>query len=804
MSTKSTSKTCSKNTPKVAVQDQVSLKTFVPPEISLCIEKCAAKLSFTPWTIKKDVYPIGSSPTANAGGTVIQEFKVTITRPTDGPSVCWNAFFTASNTGPDSAEFKLKAELTQGNTLFSDSVVNVMNVLPASYINTFTGTITLPPGKSISGTVSSCYGSLSCPENGLEKLNVVLTASPVTGGNILTDVSCELLKLDSNSCVDKKCYFFTENPSCGDSVKITNLSGADASPDVDCPDLRAVALAILGNNPLSLLKLEDRDSLIRPGDVVGDATVNTLLICPECFGTKNEIVLTVQTSCTGVVDGTVIKNTACITAAIIENDDFVLSDNACDKFCDPAEVAVKIFTPVICCEIETDKSRVCVCKTSKVIQEPSAYEIKGADYYFSDPPQDLLNAFGKSRFYFERIGADYYPYCDRFKLPNPSFVPTTLTGGAESKSCSFTLPLIFPQPLSSNFSILYSAFFTSVFNLDLVPSSREYLTGDILNALCQAYILLTNALIDVGCNKDNAKLTFGEIIGIIAVLLPLTTPDYKIIPAVIEYSITPNVIEGKNVCFRFALINAAPGQIYNYEVSISDGCGQDITVSDSLQKGTVTVSTETTCEKALNSNAVIEVCVPIKDIPDYGAAILVSINGLGLPDTLDRCEAIPASEVGSLRLGECIELTCDGTAGCEECKLVFNSGSVTLIKPVGDNDETKQIRANLTELLFALLELNCQTDNYSTFVGATLTNFLNEGLHFTLALGGDGGCCGKCVVVKNTFSLAGGSISSTCTKGEHSYSTDASTYDSIKFPPCRVVVALPKTTRLTKKVVFRK
>ena len=797
MSTKSVSKlgckTCSKSTPKVDFKEPVSLKQETVPEISLCIEKCDAELSFTPWTIKKEaIGPL--PPVVNKGDTVTQEFKVIIERPTDGPSVCWNAFFTASNTGPDSAEFKLKAELTQGNTLFDDSVVNVTNISPASYISA--GVITLPPGKSLSGTVSSCYGPLSCPEEGSEKLNVVLTASPVTPGNILADVSCELLELDSDSCVDDKCYFFTETPNCGDSVKITDVTGVVAD-ETGCPDLAEV----VEGAPFTLNKYTTGNPLVRPGEGI----VNALLICPDCFDSNNKIELTIQTSCDNFTESD-IKNTACITVAVEDaNNVLVPSDSPCDKACASATVTPKVYDPEVCCKIEVDQSRVCVCKTSKVTQYPTVCDLKTKDYYFGTPtPKELLDNFGKSTFYFEVIEDDVfqYPYCDNLSLASVSFVPTTQLPNPPTtyEFCELSLSSVLTIPAppigNTNFYNLFRAYFTSVFNLTLIPCARENLSQSILDNLCSAYQLLTDSIIQAGCNTAGAIVT-ADITAILAALSSVRAPGSST-PATIDYSITPNVIEGENVCFSFALINAAPNKTYDYKINIYDTC--DNSILDTPQTGQVTVSSSTTCEAVLAGNTLIKVCIPLKDLPDGAKAIGVYVDGL--PRIIGCCKAIPTSNIGDLLISECIEVLCSQLT-CVGCQPDFSTDAavgkiVTVTEPKGNVD--------LTNLLVKLLRINCGT---ITLTDDEAELFLLYGLNFTLTLENNEGCCGKCVTVKNKFTLVGGSISGTCISGEHSYSTDASTYDTIQFPSCAPQIKVQekiasKNTKLTKRVVFRK
>ena len=807
MSTKSVSKlgckTCSKSTPKVDFKEPVSLKQETVPEISLCIEKCDAELSFTPWTIKK--VAIGPPPVVNSGDTVTQDFKVTIERPTDGPSVCWNAFFTASNTGTGTAVFRLKAELTQGNTLFDDSVVNVMNVSPASFIAIDSNgdyIITLPTGKSLSGTVSSCYGSLSCPEDGSEKLNVVLTAFLGTANNVFAEVSCELLKIDSDSCVDKKCYFFTETPSCGDSVKITDVTGVVAD-ETGCPDLAEV----VEGTPFTLSKYTTGNPLVRPGD---EGIVNALLICPDCFNTiDNKIELTIQTSC-GNFKGGDIKNTACITVAVEDaNNILVPSDSPCDKACASATVTPKVYDPEVCCKIEVDQSRVCVCKTSKVTQYPTVCDLKTEDYYFGTPtPKELIDNFGTSTFYFEiyttTTSISVYPYCENLSLALTSFVPTTelLNPPNSYRSCKLSLAQVLAVPAppegDDRFYNLFRAYFTSVFNLTLIPCARENLSQTILDNLCLSYELLTDALLRAVCNTAESFITANvNIPAILTTLLPVRVPGPST-PATIDYSITPDVIEGKNVCFSFALINAAPNKTYDYKINIYDTC--DNSILSTPQTGQVTVSSSTTCETVLAGNTLIKVCIPLKDLPDGAKAIGVYVDGL--PRIIGCCKAIPTSNIGDLLISECIEVLCSQLT-CVGCQPDFSTDAavgkiVTVTEPKGNVD--------LTNLLVKLLRINCGT---ITLTDDEAELFLLYGLNFTLTLENNEGCCGKCVTVKNKFTLIGGSISGTCISGEHSYSTDASTYDTIQFPHCAPQIKVQekitsKNTKLTKRVVFRK
>ncbi len=799
---------------------------------NLLLDNCTGFISTPNWTIEKTA----DSSECSGDGTATADFTVTITRPTGDASVCFASHFTITNTTDSQLQLTAAAQLKLDGVTVQDFQITTIEKPPSTGSIDAQGLITLAAGESVTGIVSGCR-PIICPEEGVTAeytVGLLVNIFAVFGTDPLiipvkSLCNCPIIDVTANNCKGP-CYFLTESSTCGadtntDAVQITALN----FDETNCEDLSIVK----EDTHYNLFPLDTDEPIIRPSEDTDNT--NAILICPDCFGDTNTIVLNITVTCTGFTSGDEITNTACITKAIEKCGVLTPSDRPCDQYCASASI-----TPQLCCSIESTNLTICICKTSEVVQQPSSCGIRSQGYYFAphgpnpDPNSGreiVLRTFANTIFTFYRIGQDTYPYCDNLTADSnilPVLVPEPANGPT---TCKLTINQVLAlfRPQRNDVEKLAIKFFTAGFNIFFQEScARPLLTTnpELLGCLCETYKAITDALIDANCVVANATIDPNTASELKSCLEPLTKhseDSETCVPAVIHYDITPTVTGG-DTCIRFAIINFNPELEYTYEVYLLSGGER---VGDAASGGIIVPCTATSCETT-DPSCFITVCFTYAQLlaanADQINVIVTSSQG---GDT--QCtEDIPHV---ALSLGECLTFCVyeDGVlvdGDCDTCSIDLTDedairAAVALTNP-GDEDNT----TTLTDLLVTLLLNKChivpfennETDNDQ------IRRFLDPvtgGLHFDLTLGSDCSCCGKCVVVTNKFSVEVGDNNDCdnsdcveCIPGLHTSRTDAQVRNGIQFPDCapedvaetteKQVKAVKKVKKLNKVKVSRK
>ena len=615
------------------------------------------------------------------------------------------------------------------------------------------------------------------------------------------------------------------------------------SPDPisnSCNDL----FVVQGNDPVKLVPVKPTTPAtsfvpVRPPTLGDFSKVNTLLICTECFDDSNTIVLNAAVTCPDFSCGSKITNEAALTRQV----NGIPSARACDRISDSAEITPICKTPEVFCSITADVSSICVCKTSKVTQQPSVSTCitHNVDYYFGCK-NGMPVGFPESA-QFANIG---FVFCGRNVSPSPVNVycesittgGTTLpgadycTGNFEScpKNGSYSLVDIQTLLCSTTnddrqiaFRNLLAQFFTAVFNIELQSNSvcrSDLLTLGLQKTLCDAYSNIRNRLVESQCSLTDANIFPQTAAPLITALTTfnasIPTPMTVCNPAFIEYDIDPVVTPGKNVCFTFALINACDSedQTYTYELYTSPeplpttGCTftqidpvfeTKVAPGSAPPFGDITVCAETSCVSALaKKTCTTTVCIPFVNIPEEAQSLIVRITSSS-GKLYSCCQTIPLSTNIPLCLGECLTTVCRSNGNTVDCGTCAPNQIVTVTEPIdsSDNPNAKADRFTLKELLILLLR-NCNTTVSREIIEEQIPGavdlFLTLGLHYTLSLGINcEDCCGKCVTVQNTFTLLTGTTDcvlppKTCIPGFYATEIKAVTYDVVQFPPCLPVI----------------
>lgn len=346
-------------------------------QLQVCLNSSSAYECFPLWLLTKTAVPDQQQPCYNAGvDEVVANYTITVTKPANTVTVCWNVNFTISNgTGAAVTISQIQASLT--HTGMPGFIAGPYSVtLPST-------TLFLPNGQSKCLTFAVCSPiTAACNQGG--SYSVFLQAFTIECGELDFDNFPPLLT--DAQCQDTSCYILTDtatvtppggSPSAG-AVFLTSFSPLPVAPA--CSDIQAIMSITGGGFPFEL-----------------DDGVSNLLICPDCFPPPDSngnqtVTIGVQVRSPPGPCGTTIDNTAVLTKVVanqnssapvcppnstpvtsISGSAVCISTQACDIITSqPPPVTPPCVSAAVCVTTSVDcKEIVCACKQSTVLADES-------------------------------------------------------------------------------------------------------------------------------------------------------------------------------------------------------------------------------------------------------------------------------------------------------------------------------------------------------------------------------------------------------------------------------------------------